>query len=625
MSLSSFLLGKDGASAKGKGKAIDDDLFSTTVKAPAVATVHTAVTTTTASASTPVVPVAEKKEKKKRKLAEEASAPSTSKRTKTNSDVETSNRDKKKKEKKTQKPQQAVEDEEELSDAEISHPPSPKKAPKPRDVDKDADEAEGSSDEEGDPSKLVHESLVNGGKGKEKARKKFVPEEETSQQRDARTIFVGNVAVEVAKNRSLLKQLKKHILSFVPSARIESVRLRSVGFQKPTASSTDVEAKGKQKEAEAEGRQHDRERAATWRARQLGDDAADEAAAVPEKKFLSTSEKKRVAFIKSEIHSGVDSVNAYVVFAHPPPVDPSRPTNLPPPAPVMDPYEAAKLAIAKCDGSTFQERTIRVDAVRKDASEVATKGGELSGDPKLTVFVGSLDFASKEEDLRAFFEGLMVAERGSPSEQAEDEDEDEEEEGGAPKTKAAAWVKRVRIIRDKDTLLGKGFGYVQFVDRECVDEILSMEESRLKFAKRKLRVQRCKTLPGAKTKITTTPAASKAGPSASRQHPPSSRPIRPVVIGPTPKGDPTLGTKISHLSKEERKNVKKGDADRVARRLAKKAAKSKMTLVEKGVKAKVSDRERTRKRPKDHQKAGEKPKRRVRSEKAISKLNGKKQ
>lgn len=152
-----------------------------------------------------------------------------------------------------------------------------------------------------------------------------------------------------------------------------------------------------------------------------------------------------------------------------------------------------------------------------------------------------------------------------------------------------------------------------------------MEESRLKFAKRKLRVQRCKTLPGAKTKITTTPAASKAGPSASRQHPTSSRPIRPVVIGPTPKGDPTLGTKISHLSKEERKNVKKGDADRVARRLAKKAAKSKMTLVEKGVKAKASDRERTRKRPKDHQKAGEKPKRRVRSEKAISKLNGKKQ
>lgn len=265
------------------------------------------------------------------------------------------------------------------------------------------------------------------------------------------------------RSQSLLKQLKKHILSFVPTARIESVRLRSVGFQKPTASSTDAEAKGKQKAAEAEGRQHDRERAATWRARQLGDDAADEAAAVPEKKFLSTSEKKRVAFIKSEIHSGVDSVNAYIVFAHPPPVDPSRPTNLPPPAPVMDPYEAAKLAIEKCDGSTFQERTIRVDAVRKDASGDATKGGDLSGDPKLTVFVGSLDFASKEEDLRAFFEGLMVAERGSPLEQAEDEDEDEEED--ASKAKAAAWVKRVRIIRDKDTLLGKGFGYVQFVVR----------------------------------------------------------------------------------------------------------------------------------------------------------------
>ena len=63
----------------------------------------------------------------------------------------------------------------------------------------------------------------------------------------------------------------------------------------------------------------------------------------------------------------------------------------------------------------------------------------------------------------------------------------------------------------------------------------------------------------------------------------------------------------------------------MARRLAKKAAKNKMALVEKGVKAQLTDRERTRKRPNDHkQKSGEKGKRRVRSAKAISKLNTKK-
>jgi nucleolar protein 12 len=35
----------------------------------------------------------------------------------------------------------------------------------------------------------------------------------------------------------------------------------------------------------------------------------------------------------------------------------------------------------------------------------------LVGDPKLSVFVGNLDFASKEEDLRVFFEGVVGAGR----------------------------------------------------------------------------------------------------------------------------------------------------------------------------------------------------------------------
>ena len=111
-------------------------------------------------------------------------------------------------------------------------------------------------------------------------------------------------------------------------------------------------------------------------------------------------------------------------------------------------------------------------------------------------------------------------------------------------------------------------------DRECVDEVLALEQDRLKFAKRKLRVQRCKTLPGA-PKLR--PSGQKSS-GASQQKSRSDAPIRshtastiPVSV---PKGDPTLGNKIAGLSKEERKKVKSTDADRVARRLAKKKAKS---------------------------------------------------
>ena len=71
----------------------------------------------------------------------------------------------------------------------------------------DLDEEEGAtsdSDGEGDPSKLVHESLQKGAQTKGQSRhgkQKFVPSEETPEQRDARTVFVGNVAVEVTKSR----------------------------------------------------------------------------------------------------------------------------------------------------------------------------------------------------------------------------------------------------------------------------------------------------------------------------------------------------------------------------------------------------------------------------------------
>ena len=71
-------------------------------------------------------------------------------------------------------------------------------------AEEDVEEASSESDDEGDPSKLVHESLQKGAPPKGQSRhgkSKFIPSEETPEQRDARTVFVGNVAVEVAKSR----------------------------------------------------------------------------------------------------------------------------------------------------------------------------------------------------------------------------------------------------------------------------------------------------------------------------------------------------------------------------------------------------------------------------------------
>ena len=254
----------------------------------------------------------------------------------------------------------------------------------------------------------------------------------------------------------MLKQFRRHILSFVPTAKIESVRFRSIPFQKPTAklpSDTDPTSSSSKlpnlptRDKESL-RKHDLDRISSWRGSK--DPSTDD----PEKKFLTPREKKRVAFIKQDFHEGGDAVNAYIVFAHPPlTVAVKRAGNAPLLPEVMDPYEAAKRAVEKCDGTTFEGKTIRVDSVRKGG--VGDAGVEGLGDPKLSIFVGNLDFASKEEDLRAFFETLVANERGARPRDSE----------GGEETRSSKWVTRVRIVKDKDTQLGKGFAYVQFVVR----------------------------------------------------------------------------------------------------------------------------------------------------------------
>ena len=218
--------------------------------------------------------------------------------------------------------------------------------------------------------------------------------------------------------QSALKQLKRHIQSHVPGAKIESIRFRSVAFQKPTSTAPGP-------------RTHSLERTAGWRASK-GDDTP----APP--RPLTSHDKKKIAFIRHELHEGVDTVTAYVLFAY---------------GGRLAPDETARAAVDTLDNSQFMGRTLRADTL-----------GDGVGDPKRTVFVGSLDFASHEEDLRTFFEGVLSAERGPRGAVADSNSDSEVDatsaDGHAAKPKT--WVTRVRIIRDKDTLLGKGIAYVQF-------------------------------------------------------------------------------------------------------------------------------------------------------------------
>jgi nucleolar protein 12 len=171
-----------------------------------------------------------------------------------------------------------------------------------------------------------------------------------------------------------------------------------------------------------------------------------------------------------------------------------------------------------------------------------------------------------------------------------------------------------------------------------VDEILALEEGKLKFAKRKLRVQRCKTIPGSSLstkhltadnhKSSTAKAQSHLKSKESQQPKPnqkatkqghSAQPPKPIIV---PKGDPKLGDKLAHLSKEDRKRAKSADADRVARRLAKKKARMAIGTKHKD-QASGNDKKRVRVR-KSAKVEPKKKKGRVRSEASITKLNAKK-
>lgn len=61
----------------------------------------------------------------------------------------------------------------------------------------------------------------------------------------------------------------------------------------------------------------------------------------------------------------------------------------------------------------------------------------------MSLFVGNMDYNTDQQDIWIFFEKLVETEKGASKD-------------------GKQWVVDVRIIRDKDTQMGKGFGYVAF-------------------------------------------------------------------------------------------------------------------------------------------------------------------
>lgn len=165
---------------------------------------------------------------------------------------------------------------------------------------------------------------------------------------------------------------------------------------------------------------------------------------VPDKEKLSP----KVALITGRIHTKVDSFNAYVVFKS------------------NEEDECLKKALAM-NGKVIDGHHIRVDRAQRPKSKKETLTSR-----KKSIFVGNLRFDLRDDELINHF-------------------------------KKVGEVNYVRIVRDRATGLGKGFGFVVFNERASVKEALKLDDTQ--FKGRSLRIKKVedeakKVKPKVKTK-----------------------------------------------------------------------------------------------------------------------------
>jgi nucleolar protein 12 len=173
--------------------------------------------------------------------------------------------------------------------------------------------------------------------------------------------------------------------------------------------------------------------------------------------FASGVGPKKAAFAKKELMDDTtSSTNAYVVYSS---------------------EAAARVAATKLNGTVILDRHLRAD--------YAAHPGVV--DHRRCIFVGNLSFVDKEN-----VENTNEAEGGKPRRPKAKEPADAEEGLWRTFSRAGA-VESVRVVRDKETRVGKGFAYVQFKDENGVEAALLYNDKKFPpMLPRKLRVMRAK-------------------------------------------------------------------------------------------------------------------------------------
>ncbi|EGF76564.1 hypothetical protein BATDEDRAFT_36238 [Batrachochytrium dendrobatidis JAM81] len=136
---------------------------------------------------------------------------------------------------------------------------------------------------------------------------------------------------------------------------------------------------------------------------------------------------RKLAYSAKQFHDKRDSLNAYIVYELP---------------------ESVSKAL-ELHGTLFLEKHLRVD--RSETTQ------QKKYDHKKSIFIGNLLFDISEEALWSFFSDCGD-------------------------------ITNVRVIRDRNTNVGKGFGYVQFAERSSVSLALKLNDTDLQG--RQVRISR---------------------------------------------------------------------------------------------------------------------------------------
>lgn len=222
---------------------------------------------------------------------------------------------------------------------------------------------------------------------------------------------------------------------------------------------------------------------------------------VPDKEKLAP----KVAQITKRIHPKIDSVNAYVVFVH------------------NNDDQPIKKALM-LNGKLIDGHHIRVDrAIMPNAKRMTLTSRKKS------IFVGNLRFDIRDDDLINYF------------------------------TKVGS-VNYVRIVRDRSTGLGKGFGFVVFNERSSVKEALKLDDST--FKGRQIRVKKVqddeKPSKGGKSVTSKDEPVKTSPPKAD-----DSKQPKKILKKTRPVNDNTAKKSVSFKNVKAQQNVKKFNGPKV--------------------------------------------------------------